>query len=373
MPRTSRVHYPGGIFHLVSRFARDEWWLERDGARQGYLDLLERTSRSTDVAVLAYCLMSNHIHLVVVQGQASLERFTKCVHTGFAGWVHRSQSRRKALGPVFAGRPRSLLVEQDSYLLELVRYVHNNPVRAGLVRYARNSTWSSHQAYVGRVQMPQWLRVGYVLEHFGRRATRAAKQFDAFVDEGRIQGRRAELSGASDAGEAAWVRRTLGDGHRVSDGVLGSNEFVTRVRKDVERVEAALTSRGLERRAGAIGRPSVREVIDAVLQLQQLDPIELQERPRGRAVSAAKRLAIWVWVHEYQGQQIDVARALSLDTSVVSRYYGQALQEAGEFDELATAVTALLRKRQRGTKDRCVTKATQDALPVRYYVDVEET
>ena len=105
MPRTSRVYFPGGVFHLVSRFARDEWWLDRDGAREAYLELLERASRSTDVAVLAYCLMSNHVHLVVVQGQASLERFTKSVHTGFAGWAHRSQSRSKALGPVFAGRP----------------------------------------------------------------------------------------------------------------------------------------------------------------------------------------------------------------------------------------------------------------------------
>jgi REP element-mobilizing transposase RayT len=320
--------------------------------------LLEKASRSTDVAVLAYCLMSNHIHLVVVQGQSSLERFTKSVHTGFASWAHRSQSRSKAPGPVFAGRPRSLLVEQDRYLLELVRYVHNNPVRAGLVRYARNSSWSSHQAYVGRVQEPRWLRVANVLEHFGRAAERAKKQFDAFVDEGRTEGRRPELSGAGDAGEAARVRRALGHRYRMSDGVLGRTHFVTRVRKDAAREGAARSSRGSERCAGAIGRPPVRELIDAVLQSQKIDPVELQERPRARAAAAVKRLAIWVWVHEYQGRQIDIARALSLDTSVASRYYGQALQAAGELDERATAVMALLRKRQRGWKGRRVTKAT---------------
>ncbi|MBN1654711.1 MAG: transposase [Deltaproteobacteria bacterium] len=368
MPRTSRLYFPGGVFHLVSRFARDEWWLDREGARQAYLELLEKASRWTDVMVLAYCLMSNHIHLVVVQGQASLERFSKSVHTGFASWVHRSQSRTKALGAVFAGRPRSVLIEQDSYLLELVRYVHNNPVRAGVVRYARNSTWSSHQAYVGRVQAPQWLAVGYVLERFGRASERAAERFDAFVDQGRKQGRLAELSGAADAGEAAALRRSFGDGYRVSDGVLGSTDFVTRVRKDAERVGAGRSTRVIEPRAGAIDRPSVREVIDAVLQVRKLDPIELQERPRGRAVAEAKRLAIWVWVHEYEGRQIEVARALSLDTSVVSRYYGQALRAAGDFDERATAVTALLRKSRRATKGRRVTKATQNAFPVRYFL-----
>jgi hypothetical protein len=273
---------------------------------------------------------------------------------------------------VFADRPRSLLVEQDRYLLELVRYVHNNPVRAGVVRYARNSVWSSHQAYVGRGEAPEWLRVGYVLERFRSTAERAPKAFDEFVDQGRTQGRRPELSGASDSGEAAAVRRTLGDGYRVSDGVLGSTDFVSRVRKDVERVGAARLSRGKEQRQGAIGRPPVREVIDAVLNLQELDPIELREKPRTRAAAQAKRLAIWVWVREYRGRQIEVARALSLDTSVVSRYYGQALQRPGDFDERATAVVALLRKSRRDTKTRRMTRATQGGFPVRYSVDVEE-
>jgi hypothetical protein len=273
---------------------------------------------------------------------------------------------------VFAGRPRAVLVEEDAYLLELVRYVHNNPVRAGLVRSARTSTWSSHPAYVGRVGAPEWLRMGYVLERFGRDARRAAERFDAFVEEGRAQGRRPELSGAGDAGEAAEVRRQLGDGHRVSDGVLGSAAFVAKVQRDAEKVQARLSSRGAERRAGAVGRPSVREVIDAVLEHRGVDPIELEERPRSQRSASAKRLAIWLWVHEYAGQQIELARALSLDTGVVSRHYGQALSAAGDYDQEATAVKALLAKRRR-PRPRRVTAASADALPVRYHVDVAET
>jgi len=372
MPRTARVSSPGGVFHVVSRFARDEWWLDRDGARDAYLDLLAKAASTSGVEVLGYCLMSNHVHLVVVQGEAPLQRFMKSLHTGFAGWAHRSKARVKAQGPVFAGRPRMVLVERDSYLLELLRYVHNNPVRAGLVRFARNSAWSSHRAYVGRVVPPEWLRVGYVLQRSGRGAQQAMARFDAFVDEGREQTRRPELSGASDAGEAAQARRALGDGHRVSDGVLGSEAFVARVGKDADRVEATLSSRGSERRTGAVGRPTVRAVIDAVLEWLDVDPIVLEQRPRCRKSADAKRLAVWVWVHEYAGQQSDVARALSLHTSVVSYYYGQALRQAGDFDERATAITGLLNKKNGARKPR-VTKATERALPMRYHVDVEET
>ncbi len=336
------------------------------------MELVGKAVGRGDTEVLAYCLMSNHVHLVLVQGEAPLEHFTKSVHTGFATWARRSWRGNKALGPVFAGRPRTLLVDREQYLLELVRYVHNNPVRAGLVRAARASAWSSHQAYVGRAVAPEWLRMGYVLERFGRDPVRAAAKLDVFVDEGRKEPRRPELSGSADAGEAAAVRKALGDGYRMSDGILGGEAFVGRVTADAEKVKAALSGRGAERRAGPVGRPSVREVIDAALELLDVDPIELQERPRARGPTQAKRLAIWVWLHEYGGQQVELARALGLDTGVVSYHYGRAMTTPAELDEQASALTALLSGRRR-PRARTKTKATADALPVRYHVDVQET
>jgi putative transposase len=371
MPRTARLDAPGGVFHLVSRFVRDEPLLDEEGARDAYLELLGAAATKADVTVLAYCLMSTHVHLVAVQGQITLERFTKSVHTGFAKWVNGRRGK-KAQGPVFAGRPRTLLVDEDTYLLQLVRYVHNNPVRARVSRSARTSAWSSHRAYVGRDEAPEWLRVGYVLGRFDADPKKAAARFDEFVDEGRAEPRRPELSGALDASEAAAVRRALGDGHRITDGVLGDEAFADKVRSDATRVEAALSRRGSERRAGALGRPTVRQVIDAVLLHRGVEPIELDEHPRGRRASAVKKLAIWVWVHEYAGQQIDIARALGLDTSVVSRHYGAALADAAAYDEAATAITARLaaKKRPRPAK---ATRADADGVKVRYHVDVSET
>jgi hypothetical protein len=265
-----------------------------------------------------------------------------------------------------------VLVEKDAYLLELVRYVHNNPVRAGVVRFARSSSWSSHQAYIGKVEAPIWLRMGYVLERFGRDARKAATAFDAFVDEGRKQERRPELSGALSRAEALSVRKELGDGHRVSDGVIGSERFSRKVLKDVERVQAALSSRGSERRAGSLARPTVREVIDAAAMHLGVDVRDLDLSPRSRASAKVKRLALWTWVHEYGGQQIEVARALQLDTGMASRHYGHAASESGDFDQEANAVVALLNKSSRKRAKR-VTPGTEGAAKVRYHVDVDET
>lgn len=370
MPRTARLSLSGGIFHVVSRFTRDERTLDREGARAAYLEAVARAAEADATPVLAYCLMSNHVHLVVVQGQEPLSRFLKSAHTAFASFVNAGVGSGRARGPVFAGRPRMVLVDEDAYLLELVRYVHNNPVRAGLVRHARESDWSSHRAYIGRSEAPAWLRLGYVLERFGREG--AAERFDAFVDAGRGELRRPELSGSQDAGEAAAVRRALGDAHRRSDGVLGGEPFVERAMRDEQRVRAALGSRGNERRAGPVARPALREVVDGVLELLGLEALELESRPKARACTHAKRLITWVWVHEYAGQQVEVARVLSLETGAVSRHYAHALGLAAEFDEQAAGVVALLRRRARPREPKR-TRATEGGSGVRYFVDVEET
>jgi hypothetical protein len=218
------------------------------------------------------------------------------------------------------------------------------------------------------------LKTDLVLEQFNKNARRAAERFDAFVDEERGVARRPALSGVVDTGDAAAARRELGNGHRLSDGVVGSAAFVASVLSASERAKAALLSRGSKRRTGATGRPSVRHVIDAVLAHLQVDARDLVNRPRTRKSAEVKRLAIWTWVHEYAGQQADVARELNLDTSVVSRYYGQAVTKSGDFDQAASAIAARLKHhRNRGKKTRTpANSATKGAHPVRYFVDVDE-
>lgn len=362
---------------MVSRFARDERWLDEVGAREAYVGCLGRAVEQCDAEVLAYCLMSNHVHLVVVQGRDPLERLSKSVHTGFANWVSRNRGRgSKSLGPVFAERPRQLLVDEEGYLLELVRYVHNNPVRAGVSRFARSCDWSSHQAYIGRAAAPDWLRMGYVLDRYGKRPAAAASKFDAFVDEGRRDGREPLFSGSVERAALDMARSRLGDGCRVTDGVLGGEEFIERVLADIGKVDEALSKRGSEMRTAwrRGDRPSPQEVLDAVLLATELDAAEYESSMRSRASVYAKRLAIWLWVREFGGKQMEIARVLGIHTSAVARHYAYALRSAAEFDEVGSAVVALLdtpraKRKRRSAK---LLPAAESAPRRRYLVDVEE-
>lgn len=290
--------------------------------------------------------MSNHIHIVVVQGESPLATLAKSTHIAFAKWIQRNHRRRKASGPIFADRPREVLVDSESYLLELVRYVHNNPVRAGVVRRARSSSWSSHQAYIGRAEAPGWLRVGYVLDRFGRRVAKARSKLDAFVDEGRDEPRRPDLSGALDPTEAAAVREELRDGHRVSDGILGDEGFVARVLADVRAVEDTLSRRGVELRRGRHNRPELPALWSAVQRGLDIDPLQWELRPRARRHVHARRLLVWLWVREFCGKQIDVAKLLSVSTATVALDYRRAVCHAAEFEEQGSAILSLLPARK---------------------------
>ncbi len=340
MSRTARLNYPGGLFHVISRFTGGSSVIKGGAERGAYLRLLGQSLGRTNAQLLAYCMMSDvvmstHVHLVVIQGDEPLERLFKPTHTGFAMWVKRRR-RKKVSGSLFAERPRSLLVDSDEYLLELVRYVHNNPVRAGLYRRASASDWSSHQAYIGRVEAAEWLNVGHVLERFSKRTAHAQRAFDAFVREGQREGHRPEFSGAPDSEAIAEARRVLGDSWPVNDPVLGSKAFARRVLRDISKAEKALSAGALASRGGSRSvRPMVRDVVDAILTLFEIEPWEFEERPKARTNILARQLLVWVWVRHFGGAQVDISRELRVDSSRVARWYGRAMAIAPDLERNA--------------------------------------
>jgi len=184
MSRPLRIEFPDAVYHITSRGnARSEIYLtEKD--RHTFLDLLGQACERYYWRCYAWCLMSNHYHLVIKTDQATLSRGMRHLNGVYTQKFYR---RHQRVGHLFQGRYKAILVEEDSYLLEVIRYVLLNPVRAGMTRTAGQHAWSSYRTMIGKTSAPVWLEKDEVLAHFGKRPATAQKHFIRFLKEAKGQ------------------------------------------------------------------------------------------------------------------------------------------------------------------------------------------
>lgn len=184
MSRPLRIEYAGAVYHLTSRGnARQDIYLDDDD-RRDFLDLLAGVCRRHGWLCHSYCLMSNHYHLLIETPDCGLSKGMKLLN---GQYTQAFNKRHRRVGHVFQGRFKAILVERDSYLLELCRYIVLNPVRARMVRTARDWPWSSYRALVGRVEPVAALTTDWVLRNFGRQRKKSIEGYRAFVAEGKNQ------------------------------------------------------------------------------------------------------------------------------------------------------------------------------------------
>ncbi len=177
MTRPLRLLVPDGTYHAVARGIDQGSLFRDDSDRQVFLRLLARVASRLEWVVLAYCLMDNHYHLLVRTPHGNLDRGMQQLNSGHAQAFNRRHGR---IGPLFQGRYHGPLIQRDSHVLEVMRYIALNPVRGGVVRVPESWAWSSHPAMVGRVVAAPFLAVSEVLSWFG--GSRAV--YLAFVDAG---------------------------------------------------------------------------------------------------------------------------------------------------------------------------------------------
>lgn len=151
------------VFHLIWRFVDRSWFFNDDDERSMYLRLLGRSLAHTDWRCLAYGLMSNHIHLCMVAGDAPMSSWTRRAHSPFVRWMNERHGR---LGSMMADRAKDYAVLPANEAA-VIAYIHNNPVRAGVVTAACESTWTSHRCYLGLSPVPPWLCVDEGLARCG--------------------------------------------------------------------------------------------------------------------------------------------------------------------------------------------------------------
>lgn len=230
-------------------------------------------------------------------------------------------------------------MDEESYLLELVRYVHNNPVRAGLAPDAAGSTWSSHRAYIGAEKAPEWLRVGEVLGTFATDPKAARRVFAEFVDVGANEERRPDLVGEGLAGAARAVVTETGDAWRLSHPIVGDEDFAAKVLADLKAVDESGRARFESTRRHP---PEIEELIVEACDALGLERWEFDQQPRRKAPHKARLIVTWLWVREFGGSQADVARALSTRAANVSNWYGAAVRHLPDIEPLLDTVVAAL-------------------------------
>ncbi len=179
--RQARQRCESGIYHVVLRgINRGDIFFDDDDSLH-FVETLAQKKRNQEYGLYGYCLMSNHVHLLVRENEDTVSRTMSRIGTSYAKWYNQKYSRS---GHVFQGRYGSECVEDDKYLLTVVRYIHNNPVKAGLVRNPESYRWSSIHAYAGGKEYPSGLtQTEYILCIFHRNQIEAIRAFREFMKQ----------------------------------------------------------------------------------------------------------------------------------------------------------------------------------------------
>lgn len=205
MARPLRLELAGGLYHVTARGdGREDIYLS-DADREMWLEVFGQVCKRFNWVCYAWCQMDNHYHLLIETPEANLSRGMRQLNGVYTQRFNRAHGR---LGHVFQGRYKAILVERDSYLLELARYIVLNPLRAKMVKRLEDWPWSSYPATCGQAPAPEWLQTDWILAQFGRQRASATRKYIEFVHEGeRLPSVWTRLQGQIYLGSDAFVKR----------------------------------------------------------------------------------------------------------------------------------------------------------------------
>ncbi len=303
MPRMARLDISGLLQHVIVRGIERCDIFKDNHDRQLFVDRLFLLCSETGVYCYAWTLLSNHIHLLLMPTTTSLSHFMRRLLTGYA--VSFNQ-RNKRSGHLFQNRYKSIVCEEEAYLLELVRYIHLNPLRAGMVSNLEELDrypWSGHAVLMGNRQI-DGQDTDAILERFGKRVTTARMNYRQFVSEGIKAGRRDDLVGGG-------LKRSQGERENneyesYDERVLGSGDFVDSLKLEVKLRDKMKRTITLVR---------LLNIVSAAL---KLDPESIRKPSKSRAPAAARGIICHLAIIELGYTGNEVGKFLHLGPTGVS-------------------------------------------------------
>jgi putative transposase len=316
MPRKARIDAAGALHHIICRGIERRKIFTDDIDGNDFVDRLGSILAETKTPCFAWALMPNHFHLLLRTANVPIATIMRRLLTGYAVGFNRRHRRH---GHLFQNRYKSILCQEDLYLMELVRYIHLNPLRARLVSNLNELNrypYSGHSTLMGS-KKNLWQDVDYVLSFFGKRLSVCRKKYRQFVEKAAEQGRRPELTGGGLVrSSGGWgvlkSMRRMRVHLKGDERILGDSDFVESVLKKAEEV--------MERkyRLQALGYDFDKAVnrVAALFQLKSAE-ILLPTKQRHR-VTARSLLCFWT-VKELGLSSIAVADRLGITQPAVSR------------------------------------------------------
>jgi REP element-mobilizing transposase RayT len=239
MGRQLRIEYPGAHYHVTARGneRKDVFKSIRD--REKFLSYLESAVLRYGAVIHAYCLMNNHYHLLLETPSGNLSQVMQHINGAYTNYFN---AKRKRSGHLLQGRYKAILIEADDYALELSRYIHLNPVRAGASGNPVDYQWSSYRDYIGLRSSPKWLNTDFILGYFGTSKVTTPKKYRKFVEDGIGKEQESPLKRA------------------VAATILGSDDFVADVQE--RHVDMKAADRNLPALRQLINRPPIDRIIE---------------------------------------------------------------------------------------------------------------
>ena len=327
MPRKARIDAPGALHHIICRGIERKRIFRNDVDRDSFLERLGEILLDTSTSCFAWALIPNHFHLLLRTGSTPIATVMRRLLTGYAVTFNHRHRRH---GQLFQNRYKSILCEEEEYLLELVRYIHLNPLRAklvadldGLDKYP----YSGHGTLTGK-RKNEWQEVDYILARFDKKVSTARKLYRDFVRDGEAMGKRPELTGGGlirSLGGWQTAKKSLSKMDRLKgdERILGGSDFVDNV---LRHAEEEMNRRDRLKRDGYGLERLAKEVAD----LYDIDPARIFEAGKYPLIVQARGLFCYWAVRELGLTATALAKKLHLSQPAVSMAVKRGEQLARE-------------------------------------------
>jgi len=272
MARPLRIEYPGAVYHVTSRGNARADIFDDDNDRNLFLSILGQTVKRFNWLCHAYCLMDNHYHLLIETPEGNLSAGMRHLNGVYTQSYHR---RHHSDGHVLKGRFKAVLVEKESHLLELCRYVVLNPVRAHMVKRAELYQWSSYLPILGKAAVPPYLSTEWILANFSVSLPEARRLYRQFVNEGMA------------ASQTPWEKLS-------GQIILGADGFIQQAKEMIGGREDILE---IPRTQRHLGRPDVADIFPAETKISKQERDRLIHHAYGTHGYTLKEIAQALGVH----------------------------------------------------------------------------